>query len=97
MTSNLEVLCLEGLEGALIGYQVNGSSGSPTLVYDYDTSLKLLQELGYEPNEIFSFLEDIKHIDFVTPPVFVRLDEQAKLNLMRGDRYYFDDGNRTIH
>ncbi|MAD25001.1 MAG: hypothetical protein CMO44_12600 [Verrucomicrobiales bacterium] len=97
MTSNLEVLCLEGLEGALIGYQVNGSSGSPTLVYDYDTSLKLLQELGYEPNEILSFLEDIKHIDFVTPPVFVRLDEQAKLNLMRGDRYYFDDGNRTIH
>ena len=97
MTSNLEVLCLEGLEGALIGYQVNGSSGSPTLVYDYDTSLKLLQELGYEPNEIMSFLEDIKHIDFVTPPVFVRLDDLAKVNILRGDRYYFDDGNRTIH
>jgi len=97
MTDNLEVLCLEGLEEALIGYLVNGSSGSPTLVYDYDASLRLLRELGYEQNEIIGFLDDILSIEFVSPPVFVRLDELAKVNILRGDRYYFDNGNRTIH
>ena len=96
MTDNLEVLCLEGLEEALIGYLVNGSSGSPTLVYDYDASLKLLRELGYEQNEIIGFLDDIKSIDFVSPPVLCdSMSWQGKY--LRGDRYYFDNGNRTIH
>ena len=100
MTDNLEVLCLEGLEKALIGYQMNANSNLLTLVYDYDATLELLRELGYEQSEIVDFLEEIRNIDFVSPPVFVRLDEQARVNVLRcayGDRYYFNDGERTIH
>tara|TARA_B100000214_G_C23573472_1_gene448387 strand:+ start:154 stop:456 length:303 start_codon:yes stop_codon:yes gene_type:complete len=100
MTDNLEVLCLEGLEKALIGYQMNADSNLLTLVYDYDATLELLRQLGYGQSEIVDFLEEIRNIDFVSPPVFVRLDEKAKSNVMRcayGDRYYFDDDKRTIH
>lgn len=97
MRDNLEVLCLEGLEKALIGYQVSAKGKPPTLVYDYDTTIALLEEAGYAQNEIDGFLADIDSIDFVSPPVFVRLDELAKASILRGDRYFFDDGNETIH
>lgn len=97
MTDSLEVLCLEGLEKALIGYQVSALGKPPTLVYDYDTAVALLVEAGFARNEIDGFLADIDSIDFLSPPVFVRLDELAKANILRGDRYFFDDGNETIH
>jgi len=97
MTDNQEVLCLEGLEKALIGYQVSVLGKPPTLVYDYDTAIALLKEAGYAKNEIDGFLADIDSLDFISPPVFVRLDELAKASILRGDRYFFDDGNKTIH
>ena len=97
MKDSLEVLCLEGLEEALLGYKVSVQGKAPTLVYDYDAAIALLENAGYEKNEINGFLADIDSIEFVSPPVFVRLDESAKSNILRGDRYFFDDGNQTIH
>ena len=97
MYDNIEVLCLEGLEEALIGVQVRGDGQQPTLVYDYKATLRLLAAAGYEKNEIQGFLKDLANVDFVAPPIFVALDMNVSSQILRGDRYYFDDGNHTLH
>jgi len=43
---NIEVLCLEGLEEACIGYQVVQRGQTPVLVYDYETTIDVLRAGG---------------------------------------------------
>ena len=98
--NNIEVLCLEGLEDACIGYQVVLRGAAPVLVYDYAKTIAVLRASGYADDDIQEFLEEITQVDYINPPIFVNFNNEMANYIAGGDRYYFDDDDiseYTLH
>lgn len=97
--NNIEVLCLEGLEDACIGYQVVLKGNAPVLVYDYAKTIEVLRAGGYADDDIQEFVERVTQVDYINPPIFVNFNDEMANYIAGGDRYYFDDeiNNHTLH
>ena len=74
--NNIEVLCLEGLEDACIGYQVVLKGNAPVLVYDYAKTIEVLRASGYADDEIQEFVEEVTQVDYINPPIFVNFNDE---------------------
>jgi len=80
MKHTVEVLCLDGLEAAIIG-QTTRDGKTEVLVYDATTVNKLLIELGYVDFDAFDFEKQLIETEAVESrkrPVFVYLDSNVK-------------------
>ena len=95
--NNIEVLCLEGLEDACIGYQVVLKGNAPVLVYDYAKTIEVLRASGYADDEIQEFVEQVTQVDYINPPIFVNFNDEMTNYIAGGDRYYFDDDEINTH
>lgn len=80
MKHTVEVLCLDGLEAAIIG-QTTRDGKTEVLVYDATVVNKLLIELGYVDFDAFDFerqLIETGGVESRRRPVFVYLDDNVK-------------------
>lgn len=80
MKHTVEVLCLDGLEAAIIG-QTTRDGKTEVLVYDATVVNKLLVELGYVDFDAFDFerqLIETEGVESRRRPVFVYLDDNVK-------------------
>lgn len=97
--NNIEVLCLEGLEDACIGYQVVLKGNAPVLVYDYAKTIEVLRASGYADDDIQEFVERVTQVDYINPPIFVNFNDEMANYIAGGEKHYFDDeiNNHTLH
>jgi len=95
--SNVEVLCLSGLEHAIVGYQVTADKNAG-LVYDYEKTVAELQDRGYDEEEIESFFENIQMLPFPGPlPIFVKVDSTLGGAVAETKPIIHDDRDPTYH
>lgn len=84
MKNTVEVVCLDGLEAAIIG-QTTRDGKTEVLVYDAALVSKLLLQLGYIDFDAFDFEMQLIETDGVETqkrPVFVYLDRDVKDRLV---------------
>lgn len=94
---NIEILCLSGLEEAVLGYQVSLDQ-TTALVYDYDKTLMVLEEHGYSDSDINEFFAKLSAAGLPgNVPVFVRIDPELRHEISKDTKIIFDDKERTIH
>lgn len=95
--STVEVLCLSGLEHAIVGYQVSADS-SAGLVYDYEKTIAELKDRGYDEEEIEDFFENIQMLPFPgTLPIFVKVDPTLGGAVAETKTIVYDDRDTTYH
>lgn len=93
----IEIVCLSGLEEAVLGYQV-GLDQATALVYDYEKTVMVLEEHGYSESDINDFFGNLSAAGLPgNAPVFVKIDPKLRHEMSEETQIIFDDKERTIH